>query len=253
MRGARRVRGTEAARSTGGTEVVALGGTLCAPVIFEPLKRCLEGRARVDVFDWLATSGSFDLPSVTKRLAATLESREHPVLLLGHSTGGAICLQLALSRPELVSALIVTNSGANMRNHPDVDRIIDAARQQWGPDLVAAVVDRSFSEPPTGAFRRTLLDYGCGVPQAAVLEVLDSQRALDLVDLLPEISCPTTVVHGTFDRARTRADAQALADGIPDSVLLELPTGHTSVHELPEEVADVVVAMIGRVNQRSVS
>lgn len=247
------MRGPRGAQSNGRAEVVALGGTLCAPVIFERLRTCLEGCARLDVFDWLSTPGAFDLPGIAQRLAAVLERRDRPVLLLGHSTGGAICLQLALTRPELVRALVVTNTGANMRSHADVDRIIDAVRQQWWPDLVAAVVDRSFSEQPTGAFRRTLLEYGCGISQEAVLEVLRSQRALDLADRLPGISCPTTVVHGTFDRARSRADAQTLADGIRHATLLELPTGHTSVYESPQEVADAVVATLARVSRHSAS
>ncbi|MFD1049919.1 alpha/beta fold hydrolase [Kibdelosporangium lantanae] len=84
------------------------------------------------------------------------------------------------------------------------------------------------------------------MPPAAALEVLSSQRALDLAPRLAEIRCPVTVVHGVEDKVRSRLNAQDLADGIPGARLRFVSTGHTPVYEDPDVVAEEVRALIDR-------
>ncbi|GHF53898.1 hypothetical protein FHX82_007179 [Amycolatopsis bartoniae] len=55
-------------------------------------------------------------------------------------------------RPELVSGLLLANTGAHMRG--DVDSILGTIATAWGPGLHAAVLDRSFAEPVPPAFRQ---------------------------------------------------------------------------------------------------
>jgi len=43
------------------------------------------------------------------------------VLVGGHSTGGAIALQLALIHPKLVVGLLLIDTGANTHGHGDLD------------------------------------------------------------------------------------------------------------------------------------
>ena len=130
------------------TVLVGLPGTLCSPALFEPMTRALAGEVDVVPFSWLTQPGPWDIPSVAERVAGHIaENWPRPVIVCGHSTGGAIALQLAVRHPELVAGLVLVDTGAHMRGHGDVDAILRQVKDNWGEDLRAAVLDRSFRDP----------------------------------------------------------------------------------------------------------
>ncbi|WP_406641118.1 alpha/beta fold hydrolase [Amycolatopsis sp. WGS_07] len=216
--------------------VVAVPGTLCSPRIYAPLAAALSGD--LDAVDWMTAPGPWRIEDVAARVADRIEQHGGPVTLIGHSTGGCVAAVVAATRPDLVSALLLANTGAHMRGHGDVDRILATIATGWGPDLHAAVLDRSFATPLRPDLRAELLAYAARVPAEAALEVLTSQRDLDLTPRLASIRCPVTVLHGVHDRARTLADAQYLADHLPDSELVTVETGHSPIWEdVPATVA----------------
>ena len=224
-------------------DAVAIPGTLCAPRVFDRLAGRLAGEVTVRGVSWLTEQGPWDVPAVAERI---VRRYPEPGLVVGHSTGGAIALWMAIAYPERVRGLMLVNTGANMRGHGDAERIIETMRDGWGPDLHAALIDRSFATAVDPVDRAALLGYAASVPAAAALGVLRSQRDLDAGPRLGEIGCPVTVVHGTLDRARTVEHANELADGIPGARLCLLETGHTPVYEAPDEVADEVRALLAR-------
>jgi pimeloyl-ACP methyl ester carboxylesterase len=214
----------------------AIPGTLCAPLIFAPFSTALAARAQVETHSWMARSGPWDLESVADGIASRIAA---PTTLVGHSTGGAIALAVALRRPELVDRLVLIDSGANMRGHGDVDAII--ARLAAADDGIrAAIVDRSFATPLPDAVRAEMLAYAAGVPAEAAIEVLSSQRDTDFTPRLGELRVPTLILHGRFDTARTPADAEALAAGIPGARLRFLDAGHSPMYEVADQVAELV-------------
>lgn len=216
--------------------VVAVPGTLCSPLIYAPLTSALPDE--LDAVDWMTAPGPWRIEDVAARVADRIEQHGSPVTLLGHSTGGCIAALVAATRPDLVSALLLANTGAHMRGHGDVDRILATIASDWGPELHAAVLDRSFATPLPPDLRAELLGYAARVPAEAALEVLTSQRDLDLTPRLASIRCPVTVLHGIHDRARTLADAQYLVDHLPDSELVTVETGHSPIWEdVPATVA----------------
>lgn len=171
--------------------------------------------------------GPWDIPSVAARLASSLRAASAggaadgapggaaggagPALVVGHSTGGAIALELALSAPDLVSGLVLVDTGPNMHDHGDVDGILRTIRDAWGEPLWAGILDRSFASPLPGDVRASFLDYARGVSRRAALDVLTSQRALDFLPRLAALECPVAVVHGLLDPVRTVAQASAFA------------------------------------------
>ncbi|ANY10289.1 alpha/beta hydrolase [Pseudonocardia sp. HH130630-07] len=221
--------------------VVALPGTLCSPAVFDALAGALGPAFALRTVDWLGGTGPWTVEAVAERTGAGIAaSGRAPVLLLGHSTGGAIALALALRRPELVAGLMAVGTGADMRGHGDVDAIITRVRTGWGPELRDAVLDRSFATPPAPAFAAVLRDYAAGVAPEAVAEVLASQRDLDLGPRLSELTMPVTVVHGRHDPTRPVRRARELSAAVGDGDLVVLDAGHTPVHETPRAVAEAV-------------
>src|SRR5437764_1017658 len=99
---------------------LAVPGPLCAPSVFDRLADRLDGEVTVQGVSWLTEPGPWDIPAVAERI---VQRFPEPGLVLGHSTGGAIALQLAIEHPERSQGLILVNTGAHTRGHADLDRI----------------------------------------------------------------------------------------------------------------------------------
>jgi pimeloyl-ACP methyl ester carboxylesterase len=227
--------------------LVALPGTMCSPAVFEPLAAELAGVATVHPVSWLTEPGPWDIPAVAARTAAFIEGRwARPLLVCGHSTGGAIALQLAVSHPGTVAGLLLVDTGADMKGHGDVDAILEKIRTGWGEELCAAVLDRSFQRPLRPAERARFLRWARACDAQAVYNVLASQRDLDLTGDLPGITQPAIVVHGRHDRARPPEQGRELAAALPDAEFRLAEAGHTPIYETPALVAAAVRDLIRR-------
>jgi pimeloyl-ACP methyl ester carboxylesterase len=230
--------------------LVALPGTMCAPAVFGPLGLALAGEVTVDPVSWLTEPGPWDIPSVAARVARHIQDRwRGPVLVCGHSTGGAIALQLTVRHPELVAGLVLADTGAHMHGHGDVDAILARIAGDWGEELRAAVLDRSFHAPLPDPVRAGFLDWAALLPPEAVYQVLASQRDLDLTSQLAAVSQPAVVVHGRYDRARPPEQGQELARALPRAEFRLLDSGHTPVYETPGAVADAVRQVLRQVRE----
>jgi pimeloyl-ACP methyl ester carboxylesterase len=209
--------------------------------VFSPLAKALAGEATVDPLPWLTWPGPWDIPSVVSRVAAYVKERyPGPTVVCGHSTGGAIALQLAVSAPETVRGLILADTGAHMHGHGDVDAILRRIDTEWGEELRAAVLDRSFREPLDAATMAEYLEWAAGVERQAAYDVLASQRDLDLTAELAGIKQAAIVIHGRYDRARPWEQGRELSAALPNAEFRVLDAGHTPVYETPGDVADAV-------------
>jgi pimeloyl-ACP methyl ester carboxylesterase len=236
-----------------GPVLVALPGTMCTPAVFGPLARALAGEVTIDPVSWLTQSGPWDISTVAERVADHISQRwKSPVLVCGHSTGGAIALQLAIRHPDMVEGLVLVDTGAHMRGHGDVDATLERIRTGWGEEVRAAVLDRSFLVPLAPEVRAEFLAWAAAVDQQAVYDVLASQRDLDLTAELGRLTQPTVVVHGQHDRARPPEQGRELAASLPDAEfrLIE-EAGHTPVYETPDAVAAAVRDVLERARRRA--
>lgn len=224
--------------------MVGIPGTFCAPLVFDPLAVALRNHDEpmlLEAVSWMELPGPWDIPSVADNVASRIgASGNGSVLVVGHSTGGAIAMQLALTHPEFVAGLVVVGSGAHMKGHGDVGAIVHRIREEGPDDVIDAVLERSFASMPPEGVIGALRGYARSVDPRAALEALDSQRAVDFTDSLPGLGCPVAVVHGRRDRVRTVADAKAFASLFQGAKLTVLDCGHTPPFEAPTELAAVV-------------
>lgn len=232
------------------TTVVAFPGTLCSPAVFKPTADALAETCDFQTISWMQKPEettpkhhkTWSIEEIARREARSIKQ---PVILIGHSTGGAIAAYLAAQNPDLIRALILVNTGAHMRRHGDVNKIIQTVQSGHIDDVREAVVTRSFASPPPDEALAEFRRYAASVSRQAVLEVLESQRDLDLTPLLAQIRCPTVVVHGVLDKARSRGDAEELADLVPEAEVRWVEDcGHTPVFEAPDAVAGVVRGLV---------
>lgn len=186
-------------------------------------------------------------------LAALLDAEaDAPVLVLGHSFGGAIALHLAASRPDLVASLLLLDPAIGLDGqwmaqiaeamfaYPDYpDR--EQARQEKGggawADVDPAVLDRDLDEHliqlPNGR-------YSWRISLPAMMSYW-SELARDIV--LPPAGVPTTVVRATW--TSPPYVGESLIDGLrerlgADFELLDYECEHMVPHAKPDDVAALV-------------
>jgi pimeloyl-ACP methyl ester carboxylesterase len=205
-------------------------------------------------------------------LWAVLETLDlQGALLVGHSAGGMVALQLALDVPRSALArrvaglVLVSTTAGPMSSLPGFSRLAGAgARASQRAVLVAE--RRGLRSLPSEDLRWWVsrLGFGADAAPAQVQFVEGMHRAASsrsFADLLPslarfdvsahlrDIDLPTLVVVGTHDRLLPLRHARRLAAGLPRAELIELPRcGHQPMLERRNEFSrllDEFAAKIG--------
>ncbi len=157
----------------------------------------------------------YTLDQLVSDLTAFLEAvGGGPVDLLGHSMGGRVSLGLVLSRPDLVSTLMLMDTSAWSFMPPDdgirqlVQAWIDAFDPAGGmPDSlsIGSPEDALIEERTPAAWQKEKAAIFAGMDAYAVKAfgaALMADAAEDESSLraeLPSIRCPTTVIAGQHD------------------------------------------------------
>jgi pimeloyl-ACP methyl ester carboxylesterase len=206
------------------------------------------------------------LASNATDLASTIESLglPLPVTVVGHSLGGGVAIELALSRPDLVGALVLFGSIGVDRALSRFDLVL--ADPRFGDPVIRAGVVatrggiRAARRMLKGGPANRLARRVGRSPTARGLVWLDSQPMSDKVRrsflaeqraLLAEtpllerrlsrLEVPTAIVHGTADHVVPIGASKALAERIPGAELVALKgEGHLVPFERPSLVAPIV-------------
>lgn len=188
---------------------------------------------------------------------AALDALDVPrAVVVGHSMGGAIALQLALDHADRVSGLVLVGTGARLR-------VTAALRDAWRTDpaaaraaLVAAsyaparsgVVDAddSMASMPASPAGRAAAHLGAGDPAVAAGDFA-ACNAFDVMDRLTAgaVRCPTAVVVGAADVLTPPKYGAWLAEHIAGASLDVVPgAGHMVMVEAAEAVTAVVTRIV---------
>lgn len=206
-----------------------------------------------------AARGGATLPAQAALIAEAMAARGiGPAVIVGHSLGGAVALQLAADRPDLVSG-VVTIGALTRPVHPRLAAVGRAVGE--APPLREAMAhlltapSLPFATPwflwlifaPERMPRDFLLHDGAllAAQPRAVSGVL---RDLDVVargigtlqSRLPGLAMPVTALHATGDRVLGPAEARHLASLVPQARLELVPGGHMLPVTQPALVAQAI-------------
>jgi len=181
-----------------------------------------------------------------------------PAALLGVSMGGRVALEVALARPELVSALVLVAPG--MPGHEwsdelrarwaeeeqafeagDLDGAVEVSLRTWvdgprrNPEDVDPVV-RSL----VGEMQRKAYELQSGIEEDEEELLVD-----DLMQRLGDVRVPTLVAVGEEDQPDMHAIAKRLAAEIPGARFETIAdTAHVPSMERPREFDELVLPFL---------
>lgn len=227
----------------------------------------LAARYRVITFDNRGAGGSdkpagpYSVPMLAADAAGLLEALAVPsAYVLGHSLGGFIAQELAVTRPHLVSKLILasTNHGG-MKVMPITPEALKVLTDRSGdplelirrgmalaaapgfaerqPEVVQELIQYRLSNPVPPAQYTAQVMAGAGM--SALSEAQVAER-------LAAISVPTLILFGEADNVVPPGNAALMADKLPNARTALLPnTGHIFAIEDPAETVQVVSEFLG--------
>ena len=168
----------------------------------------------------------------------------HTAKIVGLSIGGLIALALQRDRPDLVSSLVLCDTGHKIGTPETWSERIKTAGAQGVEPLADGILDRWFSDrfleenadEVTGY--RAMLIRTPGAGYAASCEAI---AAADMTEAAKAVSVPTLCVVGEEDGATPPALMEELTGLIPGARLERIErTGHLPCIEEPGRLAELI-------------
>jgi len=222
--------------------------------------------------------GRYSIAALAQTVIALIERiARGPVHLLGNSLGGAVCVHVAATRPDLIRTLTLISPALPdsrlrldllrfpLMSVPGVGaRLLRQVRHLPAERRVADVIATCFSDPrrfPQARLaaevaeltRRDALDY-------AAAAMVGSVRALTAETLraggrpawreAAQITAPTLVIYGHDDRLVDARMAGRAAHAFPNARIVVMPsTGHVAHMEHPQLVAAEIAVLLAAASQ----
>lgn len=165
-----------------------------------------------------------------------------PNVLVGHSMGGAIALQLAVDHPGLVSGVVVVASGPQLFVP---DTALELARSDFAAEC-ERILRKGWWEPDdeTIAAEAALI---AEVGQETLLADYTACRGFNITDRLGEVRVPVLVVAGERDGLTPPSVAERLAEGLQQAILAVVPdAGHWVMKEHAAAVDLLIAGFLAR-------
>ena len=217
--------------------------------------------------------GRYSIAALTQTVIALIGTQPSPVHLIGNSLGGAVCVKIAATRPDLIRSLtLVSPALPDARPRLDLIRFPVMSLPRVGPRLirqyqvlpperrVADVITTCYGEPSrfqqdrfatevAELTRRDELGYAAaalvGSVRTLTAEFLRKGRHSAWRDAA-RVAAPTLVIYGSRDRVVDARAAGRAAHLFKDARVVVLPrTGHVAHMEHPQTVADEIGILLG--------
>lgn len=179
-----------------------------------------------------------------------------PIVLIGHSMGGAVAVELALRRPGLVGRLVLVDAAVDAHLMPLYARVYLIPTFGWGILRLSQLIGRQVRpiastvphEHGGGLLRPWLrrAAYMADFEPEGLHRIYRSLFATQSGAQLASIAAPTLVISGQFDGLVPTANSRRLARTIPGARYVEIGGAmHNPMDERPERFERAVRAFLG--------
>ncbi len=169
-------------------------------------------------------------------------------VLVGHSSGSLTARLVASDHPDRVAGLVLLASPLTLRGHPAAAEL--AAAPELAGDAVPEQFVRAFVRSTVGPsvparFLDAMVSQSAAVPAHVWRDTFRGLLDHDGTNGLRQLLTPTLLVWGDTDEIATRADQDALLDGVGTSRLLAYEgVGHSPHWEQPARLGADITAFV---------
>jgi pimeloyl-ACP methyl ester carboxylesterase len=240
--------------------VLLLHGLGSAAVDWSMQTAVLSGHFHVAAFDFPGHGESQPVPrrttirDLSSRVFRTAEHLQlKPGIVVGHSLGGLVALQMVLEAPEMFKALVLVNAVPRMTfsrhaARQAAGRLPDVLRNRMGR-LAEFVASEHFPGAEQDLLRRMAVRRIRSADRNTYLHLIRAIARFDVRSRLKSICIPVLVVSGTEDRVFSDRDKRILAQRIPQAEWVEMEgSGHASPQDSPEQFNRILYSFLDRVN-----
>lgn len=228
--------------------LVFLSGLLCDGFVWDEIQKTFATSYATHVIHFAGFN------SLQAMASHTLDQFSGSAVIIGHSMGGRVALEVFRQAPNRVMALGLLNTGVHTRGANEaLGRLeilltgaqygMDAVAKAWLPPMLSPSVfdDKGLIEGLEAMVKRhSLSDF------AAQIHALIHRPEVE--SLLPDITIPTWIASGTHDTWSPLQQHQEIHRKIPHSELEELiDLGHMSIVENPAYVGHVLALWLQRI------
>lgn len=164
------------------------------------------------------------------------------MVVVGHSLGGAICIQLALDYPELLRAVVLVGSGAKLGVHPT---ILEALRNNFEESVELAIGGMAFAEKADPGLVEMAKNECLKCRQGVGYLDFAACNEFDVRERVSEINVPTLIIVGSEDKLTPVKWSRYLNEKISNSSLKIIENaGHMVMLEQPEELNQALLTFL---------
>jgi len=232
--------------STRQPTLVLISGLLCDAVVWQPTAYALSGTLPVVVTD-LNQGDTFDEIG-----ANILEANPGPLIVVGHSMGARVALEMIRQAPERIAKLGLIDTGVHALQKGEADKrqvLLDLANDQgmaavaaqWLPPLVHP--DRIADEALMTALTAMVLRAS---PEIFARQVKAMLQRPEAEALLAQITYPVLLAVGRQDAWSPVSQHEGMRDIIDDARLEIIEdAGHFAPLEQPAAMIDILQSWLG--------
>lgn len=203
--------------------------------VWQPVQESLESLYSVRAIDLngrgenlLRQGNSLDI--FTQDVLSILDELQSPAVVVGHSLGGAVAMNVALQQPEHLVGLGLISTGAKLSVLPTLLALMESDFDGAVDFLIGLLFHRSLPKVVQQT-RNSMLDTG----QSSTLRDFQACNSFDVREQLGQIKVPAWICVGEYDQMTPVKFSEYLAEHISNTTLDTLPdAGHMVMLEQAE-------------------
>ncbi len=182
------------------------------------------------------------LSRILEDVEAVLDAAQiEKVPLFGISFGATIAAAFAAHHPDRVSGLVLFGGfaqGLAVRSQPGIaalgQAMMDMSLEGWNDEYPSArdLMAQSFAPTASPHDQRTYAEFmRVAIDHQDWLKIGPLVASVDITDKLPQISCPTLVLHANRDRMHNVEQGRIFASGIANARFIGIETTNNTMPE----------------------
>jgi len=161
------------------------------------------------------------------------ERRLTSVALAGHSMGGAITIEIALTLPRFLAGIVLIGSGTRLRVTPVIK---DEVERDY-PHAAEVIAHWAYSPKTDMKLRKASIQELLEVPAEVTHGDFQACDRFDRMNEIGRIDLPTLIVCGEDDRLTPIKYSQYMKERIRNArIVIISDAGHSGMLEKPEEL-----------------